>query len=582
MNGAPVYSMTTPNPDSTVSTPSPVRKPRGFVRPVVKAETLVVLGACFMMASGNGPFWRAAMSGRDWGSAGAWGVMAAFFGIFAAAYCLFTLLFSTRLTVKPLLSLLVLITAFASWYMDRYAIYLDRAMLRNVLATDPREAGELLTAGMIPHVVVFGLLPAVLIWWPRLEPTRWSQAFRRRLAWLAASLVVGLLCLWLVFADFASLMRNRPEVRYLVTPGNAVVSLISAAWGQGKRPNQAKVVVGADAHPGPAWAARKRPMMFVLVVGETARAQNFSLNGYARPTNPELAKKDIVNFPNATACGTSTAVSLPCMFSVYGRARYDEEKILTHESVLNVIQRAGFKVLWRDNQSGCKGVCDGVPSEQLDQAGIASLCPDGQCFDEVLLNGLDGFARDASGNVFVVMHQLGNHGPAYFKRYPPAFRRFTPACETEDLRKCSVSEIVNAYDNALLYTDFFLSKVIDFLDKRQDRYDTAMLYVSDHGESLGESGLYLHGMPYAIAPDVQTRVPFFVWLSPSYRQNFGVDQGCLRGRTGNAVSHDNLFHSLLGAMDIETAVYDVKLDFFAPCRAAVGAAGKPRETVRVP
>jgi lipid A ethanolaminephosphotransferase len=538
-----------------------------FGRPVLQTETLILAVAVFMMLSGNAPFWRAVTAGRDMTTLAGWGVVAAFFGIFTAGYCLALLLVSTRWTVKPLLTVLLIVTAFASWYMSRYAIYLDRAMLRNVLATDPREAGELLTWGTAPHIVMAGLLPAAVVWWPRLASRTWQPAVRNRIAWLFSSLFVGLLCLWLVFADFASLMRNRPEVRYLVTPGNAVVSLIGATFGKGRRQSQPKIVIGADARRGDGWAIRKRPLLFVLVVGETARAQNFSLNGYPRLTNPQLAKKDVVNFSNATACGTSTAVSLPCMFSQFGRAHYDEEKIGTHESVLKVIQRAGFEVIWRDNQSGCKGVCDGVKAHQLDQAGIEGLCGEGQCFDEILLNGMEGLARDASGNLFVVMHQLGSHGPAYFKRYPAMFKQFTPACENEDLRHCSIAEIVNAYDNSLLYTDFFLSKVIDFLNRSQNRYDTALLYMSDHGESLGENGLYLHGMPYAIAPDVQTHVPLIAWLSAGYRQSFGIDQECLRRRTGEKVSHDNLFHSLLGGMDIATSVYDTKLDLFAPCRS---------------
>ncbi len=540
-------------------------------RPTVTTEVLILLAAIFMMAAGNEPFWRAVSEGRELMSPASWGVFAAFFGIFTAAYCVALLLIPGRLAVRLLLTLLVLVTAFASWYMDHYHIYLDRAMLRNVLATDPREARELLTAAMIPHLLLVGLLPAALLWWPKLAAPGWRLAIGRRLGWLVAALALGLLCLWLIFADFASLMRNRPEVRYLVTPGNAIVSLASATWGKGRQLDQPKTAIGTDAHLGPAWAARKRPLLFVLVVGETARAQNFSLNGYARPTNPELARRDVVNFSRATACGTSTAVSLPCMFSVFGRARYDEQKILTHESVLDVIQRAGFKVIWRDNQSGCKGVCDGVQLQQLDRAKVEGLCNDGQCLDEVLLDGMDGLARDASGNLFVVMHQLGSHGPAYFKRYPAVFRQFTPACENEDLRRCSSSEIVNAYDNSLLYTDFFLSKVIDFLDRSQSRYDTAMIYMSDHGESLGEKGLYLHGMPHAIAPDEQTRVPFLAWLSPAYRQEFGIDQECLRQRAAYPVSHDSLFHSLLGALDISTQVHDTKLDLFAPCRTVLTA-----------
>ena len=386
-----------------------------------------------------------------------------------------------------------------------------------------------------------------------------------RSGWIVASLAIGIGSLLLVFADFASLMRNQEEMRYLITPANIVASLSANLWGRAKRPDQPRIVVGADAKAvGP---ARARPSLFVLVVGETARSQNFSLNGYARLTNPELARRGVISFPDAIACGTSTEVSLPCMFSPFGRAHYDEEKILTHESVLQVLARAGVQVLWRDNQSGCKGICDGLPTEQLDHAGDASLCVQGQCLDEILLRGMDQVLSDRQGNLLVVMHQQGSHGPAYFKRYPPAFKRFQPACESEDLRLCSAAEIVNAYDNSLLYTDFFLGKLIDFLERAQQTHDTAMLYVSDHGESLGEGGLYLHGMPYAIAPDVQTRVPFVLWTSQAFRSGLGIDDQCLRSQARQQqASHDQLFHSLLGIFSVQTKVYDPKLDLFYACR----------------
>ncbi len=231
-----------------------------------------------------------------------------------------------------------------------------------------------------------------------------------------------------------------------------------------------------------------------------------------------------------------------------------------------MLARAGFKVLWRDNQSGCKGVCDGLPAEQLDHAKVDNLCAEGQCLDEVLMEGMEGLARDTRGNLFLVLHQLGSHGPAYYKRYPAVFKRFTPACESEDLRRCTQAEIVNAYDNSLLYTDFFLGRLVAFLDKAQATHDTAMLYVSDHGESLGENGLYLHGVPQSIAPAVQREVPFVVWLSAAFRRNFHVSDRCLREHASQPVSHDNLFHSLLGVLDIQTRAYDPAMDLFAPCR----------------
>jgi lipid A ethanolaminephosphotransferase len=546
--------------------------PRASVsRPAIHLETLVLLVAGFLMLAGNGPFWRAVLAGRPWGEAGTWGFAASLFMAFTAFYLAAGAAVSGRHTVKPLLTVLLMVSAAAGYYMDRYAIYYDRVMLRNVFATNYKEARELLGWGLVFQLLVFGVLPSALVWWPQLKRRPLGRALAVRLGWVAVALGVGVGSLLLVFADFASLMRNHKEMRYLITPGNIVAAMVGNAWGQAKRPNQPKVVVGADARLGPAWNSRTRPALFVLVVGETARAQNFSLNGYGRDTNPQLARREVINFPHAQGCGTSTEVSLPCMFSSFGRRNYDEEKILTHESLLQVLARAGFKVLWRDNQSGCKGVCEGLPAEQLDHAKIDALCAEGQCLDEVLLQGMEGIARDTRGNLFVVMHQLGSHGPAYFKRYPAVFKRFTPACETEELRHCTAAEIVNAYDNSLLYTDFVLGKVIDFLDSAQKTHDTAMLYVSDHGESLGESGLYLHGMPYAIAPDVQKNVPFVMWLSPAFRRSFGVSQECMRGRASQPVSHDNLFHSLLGVLDVQTTAYDAGMDLFASCRGAKAA-----------
>ena len=549
-------------------------------RPTLQAETLVLVCVSFLMLTGNGPFWRAALAGRSWEAATSWGFAAALFVAFAAFYFAFTALLATRLTIRPLLSVLVLCTAFASWYVSHYAIYLDRAMLRNVLATDVHEARELLVWGMVPHVLLLGVLPAVLIWWPQLKRRSLGRALAVRLGWVATALVVGMVSLLLVFADFASLMRNHHEVRHLLTPGNVVAAMAGNALAGVQQSAQAKLPVGEDARLGASWQGRIRPVMFVLVVGETARSQNFSLNGYARPTNPLLAQRDVISYPHAKACGTSTEVSLPCMFSPFGRANYDENKIRAHESVLHVLARAGFKVLWRDNQSGCKGVCDGLPAEQLDRAKVEALCAEGQCLDEVLLHGMEGIARDNQGNLLVVMHQLGSHGPAYFKRYPAVFKQFSPACENEDLRGCSAAEIVNAYDNSLLYTDFFLSRVIDFLESSHQRYDTAMLYVSDHGESLGEGGLYLHGMPYAIAPEVQTRVPLVMWLSPGFRGSFNINQDCLRKNAGDAVSHDNLFHSLLGVLDVQTRAYNPALDLYAPCRPAPLAEVSQPQTAR--
>ncbi|MEJ6023635.1 phosphoethanolamine transferase [Ramlibacter sp. PS4R-6] len=519
-------------------------------RPAVHTETLLALAAVFMLLAGNGPWWRAALAQRPWSDPGTWVFAGAVFVTLACFYFAFTALLATRHTVKPLLALLLVLTAFASYFMERYAVYLDRPMIRNVFATNPKEAGELLGFRLAWHVFLFGVLPSAVIAWLRVAQRPWKRAVAVRLGFVAGAIALGTASLVLVFADAASLMRKNREMRWLITPGNIVAAVAAETFATNVAAGP-KLPIAPDAKRDA--APGQRPMLFVLVVGETARAQNFSLNGYARETDPELKRRNVINFPDATACGTSTEVSLPCMFSAFGRSNYDERKILSHESVLHVLARAGVGVLWRDNQSGCKGVCEGLPQQQFEG------------FDEVLLDGMDRVLRDAKGNLLVVMHQLGSHGPAYYRRYPPAFARFLPACGTDELRQCPDAEIVNAYDNTILYSDHVLGRLIDWL-AAQKTHDTGMLYVSDHGESLGESGLYLHGVPYAIAPAVQTRVPFVVWLSPALQQDAGIDDGCLRRRAQKAVSHDHLFHTLLGIFSVRTKAYEPALDVFAGCR----------------
>ena len=180
-------------------------------------------------------------------------------------------------------------------------------------------------------------------------------------------------------------------------------------------------------------------------------------------------------------------------------------------------------------------------------------------------------ATKPAATQLLVLHMLGNHGPSYFRRYPPAFRRFLPPCEFDDLQKCSREQIVNAYDNALLYTDHVLASLVAKLKAASGTLDSAMLYVSDHGESLGENNLYLHGLPYAIAPDLQKRVPMALWFSGGTPRALGLDVGCLQRRAKAPAAHDHLFHTLLALVDVKTALYDPAWDLAQGCRTPPAA-----------
>src|SRR5690606_9904661 len=366
------------------------------------------------------------------------------------------------------------------------------------------------------------------------------------------------------FQDVSALMRNNKPMRYLVTPGNWITSLFRVAQEAMATSSRPHIPVGTDAVLTPSRGGR--PKLLVIVVGETVREQNWGLSGYERNTTPELAARpDVVNFSNVTACGTSTEVSLPCMFSALGRRNYDKDAIARSDSLLHVLDHAGVATSWRDNQTGCKGVCDGLPFESFLHADVPELCNGERCLDEVLLHGLAERVAAEQGTQVVVLHQLGNHGPSYFSRYPREFERFVPACHTTQLGECSAPEVINAYDNSILYTDHFLARTIEFLASQEDR-DTAMIYVSDHGESLGEGGLFLHGIPYQIAPETQTKVPLVVWLSPGLQRTANISLACLMRSRAEPLSHDNLFSSVLGLLGVSTSVYDPRMDILRGCQ----------------
>lgn len=541
-------------------------------RPRLSVEALLLLACAWLALGANQGFVRAALQGRDAADPSAWGFgLALLAGVFALHLLLLAPL-ATRWTVKPLLALLVVVSALCTYYMQQYGIYLDPTMLRNVLRTDWHEAGELLAPSLALHLLLQAVLPLLLLWRVRLQARPWPRALGRRLGLAAAAAVLLAGAVLAAFQPLASLMRNHKELRYQVTPANVLWSLAVVAGADARAAQGPRQPIGLDAHPGPGWGRRNKPMLVVMVVGETARAANWGLSGYARQTTPQLAQlaaqQPLVSYPYAEACGTNTETSVPCLFAPVGRRDYDEARIRGSESLLHLVARAGVGVTWRDNQSGCKGTCDGLPMQQVKDNAAPALCPEGRCLDEGLLQGLPETLRQLRGTQLLVLHQLGNHGPSYFRRYPPTFARFQPECRSDDLRTCSAQQIVNAYDNALLYTDHLLAQLIGQLQAAADTVDSAVVYVSDHGESLGEHNLFLHGLPYAIAPDVQKQVPMLMWFSPGLAAAQGLDLACLRQRAQQPAAHDHVFHTLLGLLDVQTALYEPAWDLARPCRSA--------------
>lgn len=534
------------------------------VRPVwLTLAVSILLGTVYNM-----PLWHRLLGLLPQGRGLQNGLFVVAFSVFlSAAFNLILSLVTVRGIQKPVLALLLLGAAAAAYFIQGYNVLLDAGMMQNLFETDPREAGEYLNLNFIGFMLLFGVLPAVTVLRLRLQRDHFAREARRRLLVIAVSLLAGGGALMGYYQDFASLFRNHREVRYLITPSNFLSGSYKYLRGNASA-NRIVAPLGTDARLNAAVARQARPTLLVLVVGETARSDNFSLNGYARDTNPELAARGVVSFTRAYSCGTATAVSVPCMFSRFNREQYDADAAASQENLMDVLKHAGVNILWRDNNSGCKGVCNRVPNELPDRFGDTAHCKSGECFDEAMLNGLDRYLDTARGPTIIVLHQLGSHGPAYYKRYPADRAIFSPVCHSSELQTCRQGDIANAYDNSIRYTDHFLARVIDLLKSRQDKFNGGMLYLSDHGESLGENGVFLHGMPYWLAPDQQKHIPFVTWLSPGLQRESGVGLSCLQRRRDEAVSQDNLFDSVLGLLKVDTAIYRPGQDFFLPCRAA--------------
>jgi len=466
--------------------------------------------------------------------------------------------------------LLLVTAALSSYFMLSYGIVVDPTMLDNVLHTDAREVRDLLSPGLAVALLLGAALPGW--WWWRQGTRPVARPVRRQGALAALALLGALALLWLGFQDVASLMRNHKELRYRINPYNTVYALARQAHGSVNLAQQPLQPIGEDAMR--ANGAVPAPLL-VLVVGETTRAANFGLAGYARDTTPQLkglmGEGGMTYFSDVRSCGTNTETSVPCLFSHLGRERY-VNRTERHENLLDLLQRAGMGVVWVDNQSGCKGVCERVTHADARELVPGAVCDGGECQDTVLLQALPAALQRltpeqrARGTV-IVLHQMGSHGPAYYKRTPPELKAFSPECTSAALQDCPREQVVNAYDNSVRGTDALLAGVVRWL--RQQPGASGLLYVSDHGESLGEKGLYLHGMPYALAPDEQTRVPMLMWLSPTLRQTMALDEGCLRTRAAQPATHDHWFPTVLDLAQVHTRWSGPRASLLAGCTGKV-------------
>ena len=487
--------------------------------------------------------------------------------LISALILLFTL-FSSRYTTKPILIITLIISSFTAYFMDTYHVVIDDGMIRNSMQTNLSESSDLFSLKLVIYVCLLGLLPSYIVYKMKIDYKPLKKELFSKLKTIFLSLIVILIIIFSFSKFYTSFFREHKPLRYHVNPIYWIYSIGKYMIASNSGPIIVKTV-GEDAKIQKEASDNEveKTELIIMVVGEAARANRFSLNGYEKETNPLLKKEEIINFPNMYSCGTSTAESVPCMFSIFDKADYDYKKGISTENVLDVLTHTKYvNVLWRDNNSDSKGNALRVDFEDYRTSKSNTICEeDGECRDEGMLVGLDEYIKKHKGeDILIVLHQMGNHGPAYYKRYPKEFEKFTPICKTNQLEQCTQEEVSNAYDNAILYTDYFLSKVINFLKPYSNDYETAMLYMSDHGESLGENGIYLHGLPYFMAPDEQKHIGALLWVGGEMKED--IDLAKLSTYKDKEFSQDNLFHTLLGLFEVETKVYKKEMDILFDAR----------------
>ena len=487
--------------------------------------------------------------------------------IVVAAYNFIFQFFNWKWTAKPLAIALVFIGGFAAYAVNTLGVLITSDQIQNLMQTDIAEARDTWSWHLLTWTLGMTVVPIIVILMMKIKPEPIIRQLLHKVIASVVSLAMVLGLLFVFYVDFAAIFRENRDLKGMISPQNMIASFASYYKKKAPKENLPLVVYGEDAVMQKAQAT-SLPKLMVLVVGETARAENFSLNGYGKNTNPKLAQQDILNFSQVSSCGTATAVSVPCMFSGMPRKQYEERLASHREGLLDIAQRAGYQVTWIDNNSGCKGTCDRVNQFKIPEPIQQKWCKDKECFDDILIDSFKAYLatipQDDNRPRLIVLHQMGSHGPAYYKRVPAQFKVFKPTCDTNAIQGCSREALLNSYDNTLLYTDYVLDSLIETL-KNTTKYQTALWYLSDHGESTGESGMYLHGAPYAIAPTQQTHIPMLMWFSTVWQHQAKQQIKCLAQQGRKELSQDNLFPTMLSLLDVKSKVIDPNNDMLAAC-----------------
>ena len=452
--------------------------------------------------------------------------------LFLNALVFYIGLYLLRSVGKWLLVLFFNISTIAVYFINSYGVIIDRTMIGNVLNTNYEEFSSFVSFSLFLYMILLGVVPSILIF--KVEVIR--VKFKKFLLHVFLTLVFLLSIAYVNSPNWLWIDKNSKTLGGLVMPWSYVVNTTRFYSHENKKNEQQILLPDATIKDS-------KKSVAVLVIGESARSGNFSLYGYEKNTNPLLSKIENIHNYKAESCATYTTAGLKCILE------YKKTNKL-YEILPNYLFRNEVEVIWRTTNWGEPTV--NIKNFQ-NKEDLRKICKGERCgYDEVLLNGLKELIQASDKNkIFIVLHTSTSHGPTYYKKYPPEFNKFTPICKSVEMANCTQEELINAYDNTILYSDYILATLIEEL-KQLKGFDSSMIYISDHGESLGENNLYMHGIPASIAPKEQLEIPFIVWLS----------DGSKKLKDNQEYSQHNVFHSVLDFLAIESPIYDENMSIY--------------------
>ena len=473
-----------------------------------------------------------------------------FFAIIIAiisAISILLLIFGQKYALKLLAIFLIILSSILSFYNHQFGVTVDEQMIINTLQTDVKEAMDLMSVSFFIHIFFLGIIPSIIIYLIEIEYGSFKKDLLIRLSSVVSAFLIVAVITFANFKQVSFITRQNNTLNQHITPLYTLTSTYRLA--KLSLEGETKFTkLGEDAK----LLKTGKKTIGIMVVGETARADRFSLNGYQKETNYYLKNKGVFSFKNTISCGTATAYSVPCMFFLNGEKNYTQSKAKNQSNVLDILSLAGVKTIWVNNNSSCKNVCTRI--ETLNIITSSGGEDKNTILDEKLLDTTNQILKNNKGDILIVLHTMGSHGPRYYKRFPEKFAKFKPFCNNDTPQNCSKSELNNAFDNTIVYTDYVLSKLIDILKEKKE-YNTFMFYASDHGESLGENGIYLHGLPKKIAPKEQTNFAMVLWLSDQIVKSQNINLSKIKNMANKELNHDYLPHTLLNLFKVQSSVY---------------------------